>query len=178
MVDFTINEPGANDAFGGESASVPVIEATPLIALRQRRQELIDEMYMDLRVPRWDNPEVYVRFKPVSASRLNTAIERRRKQKAENWSILANADMLVDACVGVYASFDGGQTQYSLRLDDAEGSWTKFDHDLAAALGLEDAKSQAETCLGLYLTEGDLIDAANRLFKWSGIVVDEADETF
>lgn len=177
-MEFNINEPGNNEAFGEESVAVVNTEATPLIALRQRRQEIIDELYMDLRVPRWDDPEIYVRFKPVSASRLNGAIERRRKQKADNWSILANADMLVDACVGIYASFDGGETQYSLRLDDPEGKWTKFDHELASALGLDDAKSAAEACLGLYLTEGDLIDAANRLFKWSGIVIDEADETF
>jgi len=153
-------------------------DATPLLSLKDRRKKIVNDMYVDIKVPRWDEPEIYVRFKPVSAVRLNAAIMKRRNSKADDWSFLANADMLVDSCVGIYGVFNNDATvKYSLRVDNPTGPWTKFDPDLAEALGI-DAKRAIDSCIALYLTEGDLIDTANKLFRWSNIANDEADEVF
>jgi len=121
---------------------------------------------------------LFIRFKPISATKLNATIEKRRKQKSDDWSYLANADMLIDSCVGIYAVVDGDHDKkMSLRLNDSNGSWTKFDPDLAAALGIESVRA-TDTVNGLFLTEGDMIDVANKLFRWSNIANNEADETF
>jgi hypothetical protein len=153
---------------------------TPLVSLKARRDQIVNDLYVDIQVPRWDNPEIYVRFKPVSAIKLNASIERRRKQKGDDWSLLANADVLVENCIGIYGVIPGESAQVSLRPNDPYGTWTRFDTDLAEALGLDTGpgSSAAKTCIALYLTEGDLIDTANRLFKWSNIADNEADETF
>lgn len=177
MADFIIGQEG-NDF--SEQTAVPgfVPPASPLLSLKKRRESIVNDLYIDIQVPRWDEPEIFVRFKPASATRINSIIERRRKQKAENWSLLTNADVLVDCCVGVYGiSPDDPGTKLSLRENDPYGSWTKFDHELAEALGVE-VSSNADCCIALYMTEGDLIDAANKLFRWSNIANDEADETF
>lgn len=158
-----------------QGAPTPV---SPLAALRARREQIVDGLYIDIKVPRWDEPEIFVRFKPVSTIRLSAAIEKRRKSKDENWSVLANADVLIDSCIGVYALTSADpEAKLSLRLNDPFGKWTKFDMDLCQALGLE-ASRASDAVLGLYLTEGDLIETANRLLRWSNIASDEADEAF
>ena len=151
---------------------------TALASLQARRAEIVDELYTDIKVPRWEAPELYVRFKPVSTIKLNNAVEKRRKQKGDDWSLLANADMLIDSCVGVYAVMNGDiENKISLEKGNPNGTWTKFDHKLAEALGL-DTQRATDVVQTIYLTEGDLIDTANKLFKWSNVANDEADEAF
>jgi hypothetical protein len=174
MVDFKVETELENDSL----QSGGLAEDSPLAALRDRRAQIVNDLHTDIKVPRWDEPELYVRFKPVSAVKLNKAIERRRKVGGEDWSLLANADMLIEACIGVYAVVDGNtENKLSLRVNDSKGAWTKFDTELSDAIGL-DAQRASDVVLGVYLTEGDLIDTANKLFKWSGIAGDEADESF
>jgi len=187
MVNFEISDAdegavstGPDEGFKEEASfeASPAHTETPLISLKSRREEIVNGLFVDIQVPRWNDPEIFVRYRPISAIKLNSAIERRRKQKTEDWSILANADMLVEACLGVYCILHGNMdNKYSLRIADASGDFTKFDPDLSAALGIP-AERAVDVCRSLYLTEGDLIDAANRLFKWSGIANEEADETF
>jgi len=179
MVDFNINngEDIVNETDKVAVAETPVLD-TPLIGLRKRREQIVNELFIDIKVPRWDTPEIYIRFKPVSAMKLNSTIARRSKEKGTDWSYLANADMLVDSCVGIYAVVDGDEdNKLSLRLDDPRGSWTKFDPDLSAALGIEAVRA-VDACQALFLTEGDLIETANKLFRWSNIANNEADESF
>jgi hypothetical protein len=177
--NFTIT--AGNNGFDESEVEVneaPIAEPfTPLISLKNRRQAIADDLYLDIRVPRWESPEIYVRFKPISATKLNATIERRRKTKADNWTFLANADMLVVSCIGIYAQVEGSDGKFSLRENDANGTWTKFDKDLAQALGI-DANSAVESCVGLYFSEGDLLDTANKLFRWSNIAGEEADGLF
>ena len=101
MVDFNVINDG-NEVFPDDvSAAVessPVL--SPLSSLRSRREQIVNDLFTDIQVPRWDEPEIFVRFKPV------------------------------------------------------------------------------DTCLALFLTEGDLLEVANKVVKWSGIANDEADETF
>jgi hypothetical protein len=175
MAEFNITTDDGNVVFEGGAGAV---EMTPLASLKARRAEILNELYLDIKVPRWDEPEIFVRFKPVSASRLNKVLEKRRKAGGEDWAILANADMMIDSCIGVYAVMGGNRDEkLSLRPGDPKGDWTRFDADLGAALGVEQALATA-TVRALFLTEGDLIEAANQLFNWSGISGQEADEAF
>ena len=179
MVDFKIDEENGQVSAGAEGAVEEVTtSSTPLLSLRNRRTEIVNELYIDIQVPRWDEPELFIRFRPISATKLNATIEKRRKQKSDDWSYLANADMLIDSCVGIYAVVDGDHdNKMSLRLNDSKGPWTKFDPDLAAALGVESVRA-TDTVNGLFLTEGVMIDVANKLFRWSNIANNEAAETF
>lgn len=179
MVDFKIDEENGQVIAGTEGvADVATTPSTPLLSLRNRRVEIVNELYIDIQVPRWEEPELFIRFKPISATKLNATIEKRRKQKSDDWSYLANADMLIDSCIGIYAVVDGDHdNKLSLRLNDPNGSWTKFDTDLTDALGIE-ANRATDAVNALFLTEGDMIDVANKLFRWSNIANEQADETF
>jgi len=175
MAEFNITNQEEN---GIVEASEGVDVSSPLASLKNRRQQIIDELFLDIKVPRWNDPEIFVRFRPVSATRLNKVIEKRRKAGGEDWSILANADMMIDSCIGIYAVVDGDRdNKLSLRPGDPKGEWTKFDADLGEAIGV-DVKLATAVVRGLFLTEGDLIEASNQLFNWSGISSQEADETF
>jgi len=175
MENFTIN---GDKSFEENEVEVEEVLSTPLMSLKDRRKKILDELFIDIQVPRWDEPEIFVRFKPVSALKLNASIERRRKRGGDDWSLLANADVLVDSCIGVYAVMSSDKEQHlSLRPGAPKSPWTKFDSDLADALGA-DVDNAADTCIALYLTEGDLIETANKLFRWSNIANDEADATF
>jgi hypothetical protein len=181
MVDFTIDGQEISTVTEGEIVST-LAEATPLLSLKKRREQIVNDLYIDIKVPRWDNPELYLRFKPVSATKLGKTIEKyQNKAKADkntDWSFLANAEMLLDACIGIYAVMGGDKdNKLSLRTNDPHGPWTRFDEDMASALGVE-ATRATDVVVATFFAEGDLIETANRLFRWSNIANNEADETF
>lgn len=167
---------------GGERPAAP---ASPLADLRSRKTKILESLFNDLKVPRWDDdggPAVYVRYKPASATKIASAMDRRSKQKkilGDDWIIAAQADVLIDSCVGVYAV--DGDEKYSFRPDDPFGSWTRFDPDLAASLGLSAGEGgkpveAVDVVRALYLTDGDLTLAYNSLCQWSGTTSEEAEE--
>ena len=175
-MEFNVDVEG-NDEFAPRGESVPV-QLSPLASLRARREEIVNELFIDIKVPRWENPEIFVRLSPASATKLSHSLEKRRKAGGSDWAMLANADMLINSCIGVYAVLDhDSETKYSLRPGDPNGEWTKFDGDLADALGVTERRATS-VVQALFLTEGDLIDAANKLFTWSNIAGDEADSSF
>lgn len=154
----------------GEDALV-LVEPTPLFSLKSRREELLKKLYLDLKLPRWTSPEIFVRYRPVEAGELSEKVARREnmKQRPADWGVLANADILIACCEGVYACLDGDyDKKFSLRAGDWEGRWTKFDGDLALAVGLPENARATDIVRAVYLTDGDLIDAANKLMEWSG----------
>ena len=154
---------------------------TPLFHLKARREELVKNLTLDLRVPRWDSPELWVRYRPVDATKLTASVERRQKTKTNDQSILLNADILVESCVGIYARHpDFPGQELSLREDDPFGKLTRFDPDLATSLGIPDALgvTAAMVCRKLYLTDGDLVDAATQVLEWSAATNEKADEDF
>lgn len=171
--------------------STPPVQATPAIpadapkapsfalkSLAAKREALKEGLYLDLQVPRWNDPEIFVRFGPIDVTLTETVVEKRRKSKVPEWSILANADILAQACVGIYACLEGDQeTKYSLRVGDENGSWTKFDPDMATALGSV-LQGASDVVRALYLTDGDLLEAARQVTDWSGIKNEQVDEDF
>jgi len=181
MVDFIIEGQEPSVVTTGEAVNV-IAETTPLLSLKKRREQIVNDLFIDIKVPRWDSPELYIRFRPVSATKLSKTIQKyqdkARKDTNTDWSFLANAEMLYDACIGVYAVVDGDRdNKLSLRPNDPNGTWTRFDETMADALGLE-ANRATDVVVGTFFAEGDLIDTANRLFRWSNIANGEADETF
>lgn len=152
-------------------ATVSAADGSPLADLRSRRAKLIEALWVDLEVPRWADdggPSIWVRYKPIGPGFVTATVEKRFKAKGtlgKDWLDYAHADVLIEACVGVFAK-DGDAT-YSLRPADPDGEWTKFDPDLAASLGL-DTKMAVDVVRALYLTSADLKTAVDQLIDWSG----------
>lgn len=165
-----------------EAESEIVTETTPIFELKSRREKIAQELVKSFRVPRWEEPEIYCEFSIIEPSDLAKALQKREKQKnrKDDWVSWAYCDILAPKCKRVYAVMDDNHdTIYSLRKGDPTGEPTKVDHDLARALGLDPAEVTAsETFRKLFFAEGDLIDFATKVFRWSSIVNEEADETF
>lgn len=168
----------------------PAPASSPLAGLRARRAEALAKLHHDLEVPRWSDGgsfAIWVRYAPVSPTTITAVVAARRKSKAKDWMTAANADILATACLGVYAVDPATpDVKLSLRDGDPHGEWTRFDADLAYSLGVdgvstvEDAKllSAGSVVRGLYLTDGDVLAAANALTAWSGIEMPKDDEDF
>ena len=157
-------------------------EGTPLFELKSRREKIASELVKSFQVARWEDPEIFCEFSVIEPSVLTKALVKREKQKnkRDDWVAWAYCDVLAPACKKVYAVLNEDHSvQYSLRKGDPNGEPTKVDHDLARALGLDPADCTAsETFRKLFFSEGDVLDFANRVFRWSSIVGDEVDENF
>jgi hypothetical protein len=107
--------------------------------LKERREQILQKEHLDLPVPRWKDPEILVRYKPVPhryfAAGQNIVDKATGKDKAKI-EVSANIDILLKGCTAVFARLDG--QDYSLRLGDPKGDFTTFDPDLAENLGLGD----------------------------------------
>ena len=152
----------------------------PIASLRERREAIRSTLYYDLQVPRWEAPEIWVRFDPIKASRADQVIQARMDSKDDERGVLLNADLLASSCREIWASVPGDDTRYSLNVNGVigVGPLTRFDPALAAALGLPDGSKAVDVVRALYWTDGDLIAAANALAEWSGKKGREADEVF
>lgn len=146
-------------------------------SLKARRQEILNKEYLDLAVPRWTDPEIIVRYKPVDHAVIRRAqmnAENAPKKKRIETELNGNCDILIYGCVHISARI--GDKTYSLNPDDPEGELTQFDSALAANLGLEQNATARSTVKALFLTDGDLLQHASRVVEWSGFREDESDE--
>ncbi len=149
-----------------------------LTSLKERRTEILEEQVLTLPVPRWTNPEIYVKYRPVEHHFIRAAQDRVAKApKGSRYEmeVDGNADILVRGCVGVVAVID--DQEFSLRPDDPHGDPTLFDADLAANLGLGDRATARQVVRELFVTEGDILSASQSLVQWSGYKETEADTT-
>lgn len=147
-----------------------------LTSLKERRQQVLEEQVLPLPVPRWDNPVIVVKYKPVEHGFIRAAQDRVKKasnDKKAEVEVDSNADMLIRGCLGVVAIVN--DKEYSLRSGDEEGEPTRFDSDLAANLGLEGKATARQVVRNLFITDGDILSAANELVKFSGYRETEAD---
>jgi hypothetical protein len=181
--EFEVEDEGALGAAWPEAEVLnDTGDETPLFQLKARRDNIAKDLTRPFRVPRWEDPEIYCDFTLIEPSILAKALNKREKQKnrPDDWVAWAYADVLAPAVKAVYAVLNNDtEVKYSLRENDANGSLTRIDTDLAVALGLDPISTNASaTFRKLFFSEGDLIELANRVFKWSSIVNEEADETF
>lgn len=159
-----------------DDETTPAAAPTTLLGnLRAKRQELVADQTLDLQVPGWSNPEIWVRYRPASHPEVRGPLQRIEKMPAKEKGeaeFNANIDLLVNTCLAVYATIDG--KQYSLRPGQPDGELTKFDEALAENLGVTPATARA-TARALFLKDGDIVSHASSLIRWSGYV-DEATE--
>lgn len=175
MSDSTVERVGS-DEVEAKSISGPSF----LSSLKERREEVLAEQVLRLPVPRWNDPVIIVKYKPVPHGFIRAGQQRVEKASARQKSEIevdANADILINGCVGVMAVVDG--REYSLRPDDPNGDLTLFDEDLAENLGVEGVGGRPPTARSvvraLFLTDGDILSAAGEIVKFSGYRETEAD---
>lgn len=148
-------------------------------SLKERRLEVFNAQELRLPVPRWDNPEIVVKYKPVDHKLIRKTQDKvegiKDKDKKFQAEIDGNADLLIRGCVAVVAIVDG--KEYSLRPDDPHGEPTVFDMDLAQNLGLGDRVTAREVVKALFIAEGDIMSASQALVQFSGYRETEADST-
>lgn len=163
-----------------ESEAVPAATDSPLAQLRAQRAALVEQLEeIHVRVPRYTNPEIWVRYQPVDPGVVAEAADKRRKAakhgagSKSDWVVLANADLLVGACLGVY----GLQGDEEFSLAPGGGDHTRFDKDLADGLGIE-ATRAVEVCQALFVTGADLVSHASELAERSGLDRDQFEERY
>lgn len=145
--------------------------------LKTRREEIRTGQHLDLPIPRWDDPELIVRYRPLEHSVIRRAqdqVDKAPKQKRYEVELNGNCDLLIRACEGVIARLDG--QDYSLRPGDPKGEPTTFDADLASNLGLEEGATARQVVRDLFITDGDILSHTQALIEWSGYRETEADE--
>ena len=149
-------------------------------SLKERRQEVLEAQVLDLPVPRWTDPVIVVRYKPVEHGfirRAQDAVNNAPKREKYETELNGNADILIRGCVAVVAVVDG--QEYSLREGDSDGEPTVFDEDLALNLGVEGAGGKRPTARevvrALFITQGDILSAAQGVVEFSGYRETEAD---
>lgn len=132
-----------------------------LARLKETRKAALETLHLDLSVPRLD-PPVVVRFRPLTQAEIKTITKRFASNKTADSVILHNAALLAEACLGVFGLDENGEP-----VEDPD-DWPGFDETLAEILGLDGASSAVDVVRGLYLTDGDVSSAADRLVEWSG----------
>lgn len=144
--------------------------------LATRKKKIVDALVTDVKVDHWDDdgdPPVYVRYAPVPNAQIEAAQEASLAAKDGNAKIDANAQLLIDACRGVYQKVDGKRVGF----DGKEGSFPRFDADLAKILGLAGDPPATLICRSLFLTEGNLLAHAQQVAVFSGAKFAELDTT-
>lgn len=164
---------------GGSDAELrPAASSSPLAGLRQRREDAVKVLHVDLPVPRYEGIDLYVRYRPVPEHRVTAITKVTEKSKDREKNIIAQATILAEVCIGVFAvvKHDGEDVEVSVDDDDPHGEWPKFDERLGKILGLEHTTRAAEVVRRLYLTDGDVLATASRLAEWSGYTLENVEE--
>jgi hypothetical protein len=126
-------------------------------ALAKRREEIASELFLELEVPRWENPTIVVRYQLVPheiVSRAQRSLEKAKGNRGEA-ELNANKDLLIKACVGIVAK-------------DPSEEWTGFgDEDLAESLGVTAANARA-VCGALFYSDGDIFSHTQAVIEFCG----------
>lgn len=182
MAEVTVTAAPAETAEAPDTVAQPSV----LSLLRAKREQLEAQMHKDLAVPRWDEVlpgrTLWVRYRPADPMLFAAASQKREKQHREavakggqgdpRRAVKANADVLVAACVAVF-DLPAGESPPAELDDDLP---TFASSELSEALGAP--QNAVETCLKLYLTDGDVLVAGTQLMEWSGQASKEAGADF
>lgn len=154
-----------------EPAAAPTLRSS----LRDRRQQVVEKLYTDRRVPRLD-PPVMVRFRPLPGATIDRLTKAVEKGKDPDRSTVQNALALAEACQGIFEIIDGEEV--SIDDQDRDGEWPRFDAHLCRLLGIPETGRASDVVRALYLTDGDVISEAGELTVWSGFARREGDEDY
>ncbi len=183
----TGHEPEVSVALGVEEDDGDIVAGkpqSPLEILAGRRKDLESRLFLDLAVPRWEDvigKTIWVRYRPANIALLTDAqrtreqehlLKKRKDGRGDpQWAVKANADMLRDACVGVYfLEVDEEPPRDSDTLDADLPTFS----DPALSVALDAPRSAVATVLKLYGTDADVLMAAQQLVLWSGEASKEA----
>ena len=167
--------------------TIPAADASvgsPIFNLEKRREEMESSLFLTLRIPRWSEPEIHVKYKPFKSDEVQSALET--AEKSQEATVRSSAMILVDCCVEVYATMaDHPGKKFSLRrgeqvpLPMTAETGVRFDPILAEALGLPPHLREAVAVVRkLYQTDGDVIDASFRVAEWSAQASETVDSDF
>lgn len=179
-------EAGAGSLAPEPLPEIPAAGASLFDGLASRLAAVRDSLTKDLEVPRWLETvgfRVFVRLRPLSPDRNAAVVEHYQKSKQEDWRTLANAHLLVDSCVGIYAvDPKRPDEKLALRPGDPDGPWPTFaDEGLARMVGAPtraEGGSAIATCRALYLTDADLAVAVVQLGEWSAATAEDDERGF
>lgn len=164
-----------------ESGEVPAQPGSPLANLRARREEIASKQFDDVEVPRWNNPALVIRYKPIEHSTIRAAqtrVEKAAKKDKAKVELGENLGMLARGFVGLIGVMNGTphalvdvDTWVEMEEDHEEGDYfdgfAPLGPEVAQTLGA--AVETASGCLRhLFLADGDIMSHALRLGEFSG----------
>lgn len=142
-----------------------------------RREELLKEQVTVLPIPRWDDPEIFVRYHLVSHEEIRaclSAIEKAKGKEKGKVELLANCDVLIKACDGVFVK--EGDKEFSFDPDGPNEPLTRFDDRLALALDMDEHSTARQVVRKLFLAEGDILTTAGTVMEFCGYKQDAIEE--
>lgn len=163
-----------------EAGQVEAAESSPLAGLRAARAKVVATLHTDLPIPRLEG--FGVRYGIVTQRRIDQITKKFQQSKDPDRTVIINALVLAEACLGVYQWVDGEQV--SVDPEDRAGEWPKFAERLAELLHDPDepkprATKSSDVVRSLYLTDGDIVSTATQLAEWNGyaaeILADDED---
>lgn len=160
------------------TSDTPPARNSILGRIKSRREEIAAAQFTDIRVPRWENPELWVRYGTLEHPFIERTFDRARKAKKENRGeavVNSNADILIEACIGVYAIHPTTNEKVSLSPRGEDDEWTRFDPDLGETMGLSTDATARQVLRTVYFTDGDILSAAGDVVRFSGYVQTDAD---
>lgn len=162
--------------------AVPVPAGSPLARMRAQRERIAEQVEeLHVPVPRTTDPAIWVAYRPVDPDVMNGILERRQKDakkaKGDVKLTLANADVLVKHCIGIYWLDDDDKEHGWDPAKDGRESWLDYGPELAAALGIE-ATTAVEACRALFGTDADLSAHTTELLRQSGLSMGEFEERY
>lgn len=181
MSDENVSPPPVSEF---SPATPPPVRTGIMGLLADSRQKIMDAQVLRLEVPRWGPPHsvrVAVEYKPVPHAILRRGAneqERRTKdsnnaEKQASTEVDTNADILINGCLKIIAILEDGE-EMGFGID---GTYTRFDRDLAFSLGIPESSTARQVCRELFITEADLLRTARQVSKWSGYTDEDIDET-
>lgn len=144
----------------------PAAPGSPMRSLRARRDAARNKLHTDLAVPRYD-PPVYVRFRPLSQGEIDAAQKTHEKSRDRDRTVIANAGLLANACLGIFEIDEDGQ-EVGVGCTDPGADWPRFDKDFSEQVSDVPLTRASDIVRALYFTDGDVIATAARLTEWSG----------
>lgn len=151
----------------------PAAEGSMLASIRNDRKARRNQQRFDRRVP--GLPNIYVRFRPINQTKLIASVKAAEKSKNPDAVAIANANVLIDACLGIYELLDGEEVSPDPR--DRHGNLPRFDQQLGELIALdgEELTKAVEVCRALYDNDLALAATVDELLEWSRTMNEDLD---